>query len=56
MPTLLDRTDPPVYGPQDFPACFATETARTLPAGHFPDSYGFEARATAALLWATLRV
>ncbi|MGV0817887.1 NAD-dependent epimerase/dehydratase family protein [Martelella sp. AMO21009] len=28
--SLIDRTDPPLYGPQDFPACFTAETARNL--------------------------
>lgn len=28
--SLIDRTDPPVYRPQDFPACFTAETARNL--------------------------
>ncbi|MEO1989155.1 MAG: NAD-dependent epimerase/dehydratase family protein [Martelella sp.] len=26
--SLIDRTDPPIYGPQDFPACFAADAAR----------------------------
>ncbi len=30
MLSLIDRTDTPNYGPQDFPACFAAETARKL--------------------------
>lgn len=30
MLSLIDRSDPPVYGPQDFPACFAAEMARNL--------------------------
>ncbi|TNB48391.1 NAD-dependent epimerase/dehydratase family protein [Martelella lutilitoris] len=30
MLSLIDRADPPVFGPQDFPACFSAETARRL--------------------------
>nr|WP_272212460.1 NAD-dependent epimerase/dehydratase family protein [Marinicella sp. W31]MDC2878377.1 NAD-dependent epimerase/dehydratase family protein [Marinicella sp. W31] len=28
--SLIDRSQPPIYGPQDFPACFSAKTARKM--------------------------